>query len=165
MKSRHRAREISLQILYQYDLSFPAPSAHAPAQIIVNPAQLTEIAKNAVKLPEGSALKSDLSRHYEHFQVPESLREFVEQLVVGTLKNLVTLDPLLEKHAAHWRIARMSLVDRSLLRMAAYEMVILKEVPPSVVIDEAIELAKEFGNEESPAFINGILDSVKNHPT
>lgn len=140
MKSRHRAREIALQILYQYDLS-----AHSTGQPFL----------------QGQALVHDLAHHYEHFKVSEGLREFVGQLVAGTLHQVKELDELLEKHASHWKVARMSSVDRSLLRMAVYEMTQLKETPSTVVIDEAVELAKQFGTSDSPSFINGILDAIK----
>jgi len=140
MKSRHRAREIALQILYQYDLA-----AHSSGQ----------------KPPQGQKLVADLSYHFEHFTVPEPLREFIGQLVAGTLTEVIQLDELLEKHAANWKVARMSSVDRSLLRMATYEMLHMKETPHSVIINEAIELAKQFGTSESPSFINGILDGIK----
>jgi transcription antitermination protein NusB len=103
-----------------------------------------------------------LTYHFAHFNVPESLQEFVSQLVVGTLNEIKKLDEILEKHAAHWKVNRMSSVDRSLLRMAVYEMMAFKDVPRTVIIDEAIELAKQFGTSETPAFINGILDSIKN---
>ena len=140
MKSRHHAREIALQILYQYDL--------------------TRIA-NPSAVPQGRDLTHDLQHHYQHFNVPQPIREFVGQLVAGTLQNLVSLDEQLEKHASNWKIPRMSSVDRSLLRMATYEMLFLREVSPSIVIDEAIELAKQFGTSETPAFINGVLDSIR----
>jgi N utilization substance protein B len=140
MKSRHRAREIALQILYQYDLT-----AHS----------------SGLPTPDGQALIQSLRYHYDHFAVPDPLREFVGQLVAGTLSKMVELDPLLEKHAANWKVARMSSVDRSLLRMAVYEMNYLNEVPHSIVIDEAIELAKQFGTSDTPSFINGVLDSIR----
>ena len=145
MNSRHRAREIALQILYQYDLPIYAPSpivSHFKAEV----------------------LSSELRRHYDHFNVPDTLREFIGQLVAGTLLEKEKMDILLEKHASNWKVARMSAVDRSLLRMACYEMTFHKETPHSVIIDEAIELAKQFGTSESPAFINGILDSIKTDP-
>lgn len=141
MKSRHRAREIALQILYQYDLSQQSGQA----------------------LPVAQGLIHDLKHHFEHFKVSEDLREFVGQLVAGTLHNLPALDETIEKHAVNWKVARMSSVDRSLLRMASYEMLHMgNEVAGSIVIDEAIEIAKQFGTAETPAFINGILDSIKN---
>jgi N utilization substance protein B len=138
MKSRHRAREIALQMLYQYDSQAPG---------------LTR--------PQGSKLSADLVYHFDHFNIPEGLREFISQLVAGTLQEMGTLDGLLEKHASNWKVARMSSVDRSVLRMAIYEMIHIKETPHTVVIDEAIELAKGFGTSESPSFINGILDSIR----
>jgi len=140
MKSRHRAREVALQILYQYDLAFHS-SQQAP--------------------PQDQHLVADLQYHFNHFNVPEALREFAAQLVVGTLGQIPQLDEVLEKNTSHWKVPRMSSVDRSLLRMAIYEMLHIREVPHSVVIDEAIELAKQFGTSETPAFINGILDSIR----
>lgn len=140
MKSRHRAREIALQILYQYDLSL-----HSSGQAA----------------PDGQKLISDLRYHFDHFAVPEGLREFAGQLVAGTLNEMKSLDELLEKHASNWKVARMSSVDRSLLRMAAYEMLHFPDIHSSIIIDEAIELAKQFGTSETPSFINGILDSIK----
>ena len=140
MKARHRAREVALQILYRYDVALQT---------------------SGVPIPVDAELAKDLARHFDHFQVPENLREFAAQLVAGTLQNMVELDGVLEKHTSHWRISRMGYVDRSLLRMAAYELKFVPDTPPSVVIDEAIELGKQFGNEETPSFVNGVLDSVK----
>lgn len=141
MKSRRRSREIALQILYQHDLA-----AHSTGQAV----------------PQGQDLVQMLRRHYEHFQVHEDIREFIGQLVAGTLTHLKELDPIIEAHASNWKVSRMSSVDRSLLRMTTYEMLYLDQsVPPTVIIDEAIEIAKQFGTAESPGFINGILDSIK----
>ena len=109
----------------------------------------------------GRELIADLRYHFDHFTVPEPLREFAAQLVAGTLDKVASIDELLEKHASNWKVARMSSVDRSLLRMAVYEMVHITEVPHSVVIDEAIELAKQFGTSETPSFINGVLDGIR----
>ena len=140
MKSRHRAREVALQILYGYDVS---------------------IRTQGVTPPTGIALAEDLKRHFEHFQVQPQLREFSAELVAGTLREMERLDLLLEKHAVNWKITRMGLIDRNLLRMAMYELLHFADIPSSVTIDEAVELAKAFGTAETPAFINGILDSVK----
>jgi N utilization substance protein B len=140
MKSRHRSREIALQILYQHDLI-----SHSSGQ----------------PLPQGSQVVDGLKYHFDYFAVPQELREFIGELVAGTLNSVKTIDLLLEKYAANWKVARMSSVDRSLLRMALYEMLNYKDSPRTVVIDEAIELAKQFGTSETPAFINGILDNVK----
>lgn len=140
MKSRHRAREVALQILYGYEI------AHTTA---------------GAAIPQGMALAADLRKHFDHFQVAEALREFSAQLVAGTLTEVSQLDPWIEQHASNWKIARMAPVDRTLLRMASYELRKIPETPPSVVIDEAIELAKQFGTAETPAFVNGILDALR----
>ena len=136
MISRHRAREVALQILYRYDVN---------------------------KLPEAQTqeLIRDLGAHFDHFQVPQELREFAGQLVSGTLREMTDLDALLENQAANWKVARMPSVDRSLLRMAMYELKHFPETDVSVVIDEAVELAKQFGTAETPSFVNGILDAIQ----
>lgn len=140
MKTRHRAREVALQILYRYDVA--QQTEHTP-------------------IPEGAELLKDLTRHFDHFKVPEDLRGFAAQLVSGTLLKISELDPLIEANTANWKMSRLAPVDRSLLRMATYEMREIPETPATVVINEAVELAKQFGNEETPSFINGILDSVR----
>lgn len=160
MKSRHKAREIALQILYQYDLN----QLSNPQKTIIKTISASsseQVQESVLALAKHQELSSELQRHFEHFNVPEPLREFVGQLVVGTLFEREKLDEHLEEVAVHWKVARMTPVDRSLLRMAVYEMVYLKEVPFSIVINEAIELAKQFGTSETPAFINGILDNIR----
>ncbi len=139
MKPRHQAREVALQILYRYDVA----------------------AAGGIQPPQGKDLADDLVRHFEHFKVPQELRGFAAQLVSGTLIQLPVLDATVEKHASNWKVSRMNVIDRSLLRMAAYEMLHLPETPETVTIDEAIELAKQFGNADSPSFANGILDAIK----
>lgn len=142
--SRHMAREVALQILYRYDVA--ASSGN-------------------VTIPSGTELARELRSHFEHFRVPDELREFAAELVAGSLREMSQLDQTLEKHASNWRVSRMAYVDRSLLRMALYEMIHFKDTPGTVVIDEAIELAKQFGTADTPAFINGVLDAVKREIT
>ncbi|MFZ9594792.1 MAG: transcription antitermination factor NusB [Bdellovibrionia bacterium] len=139
MKSRHRSREIALQILYQHDLI-----AHSSGQ----------------RMPEAHQIIEGLKYHFDYFAVDPELREFSAELVAGTLSRLSELDPLLEKQASHWKVSRMSSVDRCLLRMALFEMLFIQDTPRSVVIDEAVELAKQFGTEDTPSFINAILDHI-----
>ncbi len=86
--------------------------------------------------------------------------DFSRQLVLGVWGQKEQLDALLRKASEHWRLERMSMVDRNVLRIALYEVLFLKDIPPKVSIDEAVELGKKFGTEESGAFINGILDSI-----
>jgi N utilization substance protein B len=141
--SRHQAREVALQILYRYDIAVQGAQSGGAAA------------------PTPNALIDELNRHFDHFNVPMELRPFAAELVAGSVRELSALDELLEKHASNWKVGRMSFVDRNLLRMAIYELKHFPDTPPSVVIDEAIELAKQFGTAESPAFINGVLDAVK----
>ena len=87
---------------------------------------------------------------------------FCEDLVHGTFTHLEQIDQLVSRYAKNWTLSRMSAVDRSILRMAAYEMVFSKEKTPApAIIDEAIELAKKFSTENSGKFINGLLDQLK----
>lgn len=138
--SRHHAREIALQVLYRYDL---------------NQTQGVDT------IPTGLALADDLKRHFEHFQVTEGVREFAAELVAGTLQESAQIDLEIEKLASNWKISRMALIDRNLLRMAMYEMTRFKDIPASVTIDEAIELAKQFGTADTSAFVNAILDNFR----
>ena len=91
---------------------------------------------------------------------PES-RAFAESLVSGTLRNLSSIDSVLRQGLEHWRLPRIAAVDRSVLRLAVFEFLHQKGTPPVVIIDEAIELAKRFGGEESGLFVNGVLDGIR----
>jgi len=85
---------------------------------------------------------------------------FVEQLVQGVLNHQAELDAILQRCAEHWSVDRMAVVDRNVLRCALYELLYLEEIPAKVTINEAIEIAKRYGSEESGAFVNGILDRI-----
>jgi N utilization substance protein B len=84
---------------------------------------------------------------------------FVAELVRGTVKHAAAIDEQIKKHAEHWRMERMPAVDRNILRLAVYEMV-HGETPAAVTIDEALELARKYSNEESVQFVNGVLDAI-----
>ncbi len=102
---------------------------------------------------------------FEHFwqdqEAAEDTRSFAEELVRGVHRERRALDAVVTGSTEHWRIGRMAVVDRNVLRMAIYEMIYEAGVPPVVVIDEAIEVAKKFGGEESGAFVNGVLDAIR----
>ena len=85
---------------------------------------------------------------------------FFIKLVEGVLANLTHLDGAIEKFSSNWKISRMSCVDRNILRIGAYEMLFCDDIPHKVTINEAIDIGKKYGSEESGAFINGILDSI-----
>ena len=104
-----------------------------------------------------------IARFFEGFAEPEdhAVRAHAEQLVRGVWGARVAVDQRIGQASRNWRIERMSRVDRNLLRIAVYEMTCLSdEVPPKVAINEAIEIAKRFGTNETPAFVNGVLDRV-----
>ncbi|MEK7286026.1 MAG: transcription antitermination factor NusB [Nitrospirota bacterium] len=86
---------------------------------------------------------------------------FTKQLLDGVSQYRTDIDRLIETQTEHWAVDRMAIVDRNVLRMAIFEMVFSHETPAKVVIDEAIEIAKKYGNENSGAFVNGILDGVR----
>lgn len=90
---------------------------------------------------------------------PEAI-VYARTLVQGAVENRGRVDELIEEGATNWRIVRMSAVDRSILRLAVYELLFESDVPQVVILDEAIELAKRFGSEQSPAFVNGVLDGL-----
>ena len=92
---------------------------------------------------------------------PEENRVFADSLAAGTINHVEQLDALIGRHAENWRLDRMAVVDRNLLRLATYEFLYDAETPKSVVINEAIEIARRFSAQESPQFINGILDSIR----
>jgi len=93
-------------------------------------------------------------------EIAPDAKPFAEQLAQGVLDHLPELDALLQRVADHWSIDRMAVVDRNVLRCALFELLYLDEIPAKVTINEAIEIAKRFGSEESGAFVNGILDRI-----
>jgi N utilization substance protein B len=131
MASRRRARQRALQILFLWDSRRP---------------------------PVDEALSQYYATLYAEEQ-PER-DSFVDDLVQGTVKNIGNVDERITRHAEHWRMERMPAVDRNILRLAVYEMT-LGGTPPPVAIDEALELARKFSNEESVQFVNGVLDAVR----
>lgn len=96
----------------------------------------------------------------ENFNAPKSLRAFSKDLVTGVCENRNHIDKLIKKASKNWRLERMSRVDRSILRLSVYEMLFMENIPHKVSIDEAVELGKKYGTEESGAFINGVLDNI-----
>jgi len=109
----------------------------------------------------GSAPDGVFRGFWDGQDCPVEVREFAERLVQGTWAERERLDRIIAAGAEHWRLDRMATVDRNVLRMAAWEMLFDPETPAVVVIDEAIEVAKKFGSEESGRFINGILDGIR----
>lgn len=108
----------------------------------------------------GPDYRESLDIFWKQQSLPSDSMEFANALVQGVISNMEDIDALIEAHSDHWKISRMSRVDRNILRLATRELTSFEEIPFKVTIDEAIELAKKFGTGESGAFINGILDHI-----
>ena len=135
-EERHGAREAALQILYQWEMGRePMDDTLAAYWQVREEDPATE-----------SAAAVD--------------REYAAMLARGTAEGLPELDPLIEAQAEHWRLSRMAVVDRLILRLAAFELRHTPDTPAAVVINEALELARTFSGEEALPFINGILDGL-----
>jgi len=92
---------------------------------------------------------------------PEKVREFANELFTGAVSRLSHIDGIIQQHAKNWRLGRMAAVDRNILRLAVYELLSDSHPPATVVINEALEIAKKFSTHESAQFVNGVLDSIK----
>ncbi|MBI4442096.1 MAG: transcription antitermination factor NusB [Acidobacteria bacterium] len=131
MASRRKARECALQMLFQWDIGRNAPQT-----------------------------VQELFWSEKGRLADESLRCFANALFCGTIAEIEQIDRLIRAHAEHWRMERMPIVDRNILRLGVYELCRYPETPPAVVINEALEIARKFSGEEAVQFINGLLDHV-----
>ncbi|ADY56201.1 NusB antitermination factor [Syntrophobotulus glycolicus DSM 8271] len=129
--SRRLARETALKVLYQIDMT----------------GEISEMDKN-------------IEYWAGEFNLPEKHQPFTKQLIEGTLSKKEEIDHMIGQNAHEWALDRMSVVDRNLMRLASYEMLYLRNTPQRVSLNEAIELAKKFGGDDSAKFINGILDNL-----
>jgi N utilization substance protein B len=134
VSARRRARAAALQMLYQSEVG--RATAH-------------------------EAIETYWPAHDPDGEVPEPLREFANALVRGTLDRVKEIDAVLSAHAQNWRVERMAVIDRLVLRLAVYEFLAETNTPPRVVINEALELARSYSGEEAVAFVNGVLDAVR----
>lgn len=130
--TRHKQRIWAMQILYGLDVQRSFKKENAKKEL--------ELKRDEEKL-------KDKEKQY-----------YFEQLVLGVIDNLESIDTTIEKNAIGWHLYRMPVVDRNILRIALYE--VIEDLPIGIVIDEAVELAKEFGSEKSSSFINGVLSNV-----
>ena len=133
-RERRRARQAALQMLYHCEAGGATPEEAIAAHGEIEQAVRT-----------GS----------------EDAGAFASRLVLGTVRHAAEIDPVIAASAAHWRPERMALIDRLILRMAVYQMQHEPDVPPVVVIDEAVELARRFSGAESGRFVNGVLDAIR----
>ncbi len=140
MGNRRKAREASLQYLYEMDLS------HKESEQVFS-ASRRQLDLPVVGCDEDSTAQAEINA-------------FTRQIVEGVSHNMREIDRLIESHSTHWKISRMALVDRNILRMAVFELLYCSDIPASVTLNEAIEVAKKFGTEESGSFVNGVLDHI-----
>ena len=108
----------------------------------------------------GNASLQALEIFLRHFQGSIKARDFARRLVLGVLNHWDEINGLIEQSADHWKLSRMAKVDLTILRMATYELLFCPDIPISVSMDEAIEIGKRYGSDDSAAFINGVLDQV-----
>jgi N utilization substance protein B len=102
-----------------------------------------------------------LAQFQDHFSGSDERDDFMEYLVNGVVGHCEEIDRLIEKYSENWRLDRMNMIDRTILRIATFELLYCEEIPPKVTMNEAIELGKRFGSEDSGSFINGILDRIQ----
>ena len=131
MGTRRKSRECALQILYLYDI--------------------TNLSLDEIETSFWGSLKN----------TPTKIKEFAQQLVRGTIQNREKIDAIISKYAENWEINRMVTTDRNILRQASFELISLLDIPVKVIINEAVDIAKKFGTQESGRFVNGILDKIK----
>lgn len=144
MGKRRKSREIAVQMLYQHELGR---------------SRLEEVCQGFEPADLAPEMAEKPNQGYRLDQANEAM-EYARTLFVGAVENRTRIDELIESGATNWRLVRMSAVDRSILRTAVYELLFEGEVPQIVVVDEAIELAKRFGSEQSASFVNGVLDGL-----
>ena len=131
MGARRRARECALQMLFSYDVT------HSSVEELIE------------------------TYWGEMAEAAEDVRGFANELVTGTISHLGEIDDLIRLRTEHWRITRMAIVDRNLLRLAIFEFLYQPTTPMTVAINEALEIARRFSTHEATQFINGILDAIK----
>ena len=130
MRKRTQSRECALKILYQAELT--RREIHAAAE-----------------------------NFWSEFEsVDENIRVFTDRLTLGIEKNIEKIDSKISEHATNWQLKRMAVIDRNVLRIGVFELLHTTDIPPKVTINEAVELAKKYGDLESSKFVNGILDKI-----
>jgi transcription antitermination factor NusB len=130
MRKRSVARECALKILYQVEMT---------------------------RWSSEKTLASFWEQETEH---PQDIRDFAAAMVEGICSNLTAVDEKVSEYATNWQLNRMAVIDRNILRMGVYELKFTSGIPPKVAINEAVELAKKYGDLESGKFVNGILDKI-----
>ncbi|MBI3307141.1 MAG: transcription antitermination factor NusB [Candidatus Omnitrophica bacterium] len=130
MRKRTQARECAIQILYQREMN-------------------------------DDPLDKVFASFWEQYPgFTEETKEFTRQLVLGTIEHLTEIDEVVSRYTENWQLWRMAVIDRNILRFATYELLYAGDIPPKVTINEAVNIAKKFSQEESGKFVNGVLDKI-----
>jgi transcription antitermination protein NusB len=132
MGKRREGREAAVQLLFHWDMNVRQPLE-----------------------------KADLDGFWQLRTANQATKEFATRVAAGVIAEQGTIDEKISRYTANYELKRISAVDRNILRVAIYEMLFCNDVPPIVAINEAIDIAKKFGTEESGKFVNGVLDRVK----
>ena len=130
MRNRTKARECALKILYAVDIRKDSPG------------ECTRIFWE------------------NHPAIADKIKEFSDFLIKGVTENRDFIDSVISKYATNWQIQRMPIIDRNILRLATFELLFAEDIPPKVSINEAIEMAKRYGDKDSGKFVNGVLDKI-----
>jgi N utilization substance protein B len=156
---RRTAREMAVQMLYQSDLGgSPLPQIFRVFDLSEYLAR--EEAADKKRERAADAVVDERAEFARRKRRVEEAFLYAQELVRGTVDHLERIDELIRSQADNWRLERMPAVDRNILRLAIFEMLHERETPKLVVVDEAIELAKKFGSEQSGRFVNGLLDGL-----
>ena len=134
MASRRKGRILAFQALYFWE------SNRVPVEELINFAWLDE---------------------EKRLSLDENIAVFSKSLIAGAIENITEIDKTIKNHLENWDISRLNRVDLAVIRMSVYTLMFQSDIPPSIVIDEAIGISKEFGTDDSYRFINGVLDSIK----
>ncbi|MFH0772310.1 MAG: transcription antitermination factor NusB [Candidatus Omnitrophota bacterium] len=110
-------------------------------------------------------LEKILPDFWKGLEVEPEIADFASILIIGTVRNAKIVDDIITKYASNWKLNRMATIDRNILRLATYELLFCEDIPPKVSINEAVDLAKKFGDMESGKFVNGVLDKINKEET
>jgi len=157
MHDRRKAREVALQVLYELDVVKTDVQAAISLfwSHFTAPEEIFEPFWDYFDSPEDAR-----KHHLKSYTVSSEAKVFSSLLIEGAWEKRHEIDKVISDCSEHWSISRMSRVDRSILRMAVYELLYCDDIPPKVTLNEAIDLGKTYGSENSGSFINGILDAL-----
>ncbi|MCL1929012.1 MAG: transcription antitermination factor NusB [Treponema sp.] len=156
MGKRHKERILAFQALYAWDTQHSLSSQHSLSPVNDKEQALEELLDFSWADKKLSVNNGKQSEEDEEV----STGDFSRLLVTGTVENIVAVDAMIRKHLLNWDFSRLTGVDRAILRLSVYEL-LFQTTPPSVVIDEAVDISREYGTDDSYRFINGVLDGIK----